>query len=156
MGALKNFINGITDGESYDDDDFLDGDDVMDEDEKPARGRDNSGSRNSGSRNSGSRRSSSGMEVVVIKPTTVEEAREITDTLLANKIVNLNLEGLDVAVAQRIIDFISGSTYALSGNLEKISQYIFLITPRTVAVSGDYRTSGDIPGFSGNPSGRMM
>lgn len=151
MGALKNFINGITNDELDDDDDFLDDDQAIDEDEKPARARDNSGSRNAGSR-----RRSSGMEVVVIKPTTVEEAREITDTLLANKIVNLNLEGLDVAVAQRIIDFISGSTYALSGNLEKISQYIFLITPRTVAVSGDYRTAGDIPGFSGNQSGRMM
>ena len=41
-----------------------------------------------------------GMEVCVIKPTTVEDAREITETLLANRTVVLNLEGLDVDIAQ--------------------------------------------------------
>ena len=50
--------------------------------------------------------SSSGMEVCVIKPTSVEDAREITETLLANRTVVLNLEGLDVDIAQRIIDLL--------------------------------------------------
>lgn len=80
-----------------------------------------------------------GMEVCVVKPTTIEDAREITDTLLANRTVVLNLEGLDVDVAQRIIDFTSGSTYAISGNLQKISHYIFIITPRSVDISGDFQ-----------------
>ena len=69
-----------------------------------------------------------GMEVCVIKPTTVEDAREITETLLANRTVVLNLEGLDVDIAQRIIDFTSGSCFAIHGNLQKISRYIFIIT----------------------------
>lgn len=81
----------------------------------------------------------SGMEVCVIKPTSVEEAREITETLLANRTVVLNLEGLDVDVAQRIIDFTSGSCFAISGNLQKISHYIFIITPSSVDVSGDFQ-----------------
>lgn len=80
-----------------------------------------------------------GMEVCVIKPTSVEEAREITETLLANQTVVLNLEGLDVEIAQRIIDFASGSTYAISGNLQKISNYIFIITPACVDISGDFQ-----------------
>lgn len=80
-----------------------------------------------------------GMEVCVIKPTSVEEAREITETLLANQTVVLNLEGLDVDIAQRIIDFASGSTYAISGNLQKISNYIFIITPACVDISGDFQ-----------------
>ena len=84
--------------------------------------------------------SSSGMEVCVIKPTSVEDGREITDTLLANRTVVLNLEGLDMDIAQRIIDFTSGSTYAISGNLQKISRYIFIITPASVDVSGDFQT----------------
>lgn len=46
------------------------------------------------------------MEVCVIKPTSVEDAREITETLLANRTVVLNLEGLDVDIAQRIIDLL--------------------------------------------------
>ena len=80
------------------------------------------------------------MEVCVIKPTSVEDAREITETLLANRTVVLNLEGLDVDIAQRIIDFTSGSTFAISGNLQKISRYIFIITPASVDISGDFQT----------------
>lgn len=81
----------------------------------------------------------SGMEVCVIKPTTIEDAREITETLLANRTVVLNLEGLDVDIAQRIIDFTSGSCFAIAGNLQKISHYIFIITPASVDISGDFQ-----------------
>lgn len=81
----------------------------------------------------------SNMEVCVIKPSSVEEAREVTETLLANRTVVLNLEGLDVDVAQRIIDFTSGSCFAISGNLQKISHYIFIITPASVDISGDFQ-----------------
>lgn len=88
-----------------------------------------------------------GMEVCVIKPTSVEDAREITETLLANRTVVLNLEGLDVDVAQRIIDFTSGSCFAISGNLQKISHYIFIITPSSVDISGDFQ---DIFGNGGS------
>lgn len=91
----------------------------------------------------------SGMEVCVIKPTSVEEAREITETLLSNRTVVLNLEGLDVDVAQRIIDFTSGSCFAIQGNLQKISHYIFIITPSSVDISGDFQdifgSSFDMP-----------
>lgn len=82
--------------------------------------------------------SGSGMEVCVIKPTSVEDAREITETLLNNRTVVLNVEGLDVEIAQRIIDFTSGSCFAISGNLQKISNYIFIITPASVDISGDF------------------
>lgn len=81
----------------------------------------------------------SGMEVCVIKPKNVEEAREITDTLLSGRAVILNLEGLHVDVAQRIIDFTSGSCYSINGNLQKVSNYIFIITPETVDISGDFQ-----------------
>ena len=78
------------------------------------------------------------MEVCVIKPRSMEDTREITDTLLANCTVVLNMEGLDVDIAQRIIDFSSGSCFAISGNLQKISNYIFIITPPGVEISGDF------------------
>ena len=82
--------------------------------------------------------SGAGMEVCVIKPTSVEDAREITETLLNNRTVVLNVEGLDVEIAQRIIDFTSCSCFAISGNLQKISNYIFIITPASVEISGDF------------------
>ena len=79
------------------------------------------------------------MEVCVIKPSNVEEAREISDTLLSGRAVVLNLEGLHVDIAQRIIDFASGSCYSINGNLQKISSYIFIITPESVDISGDFQ-----------------
>jgi len=91
------------------------------------------------SRANTSRRIANGMEVCVIKPTSIEDAREITETLLQNRTVVLNLEGLDVDIAQRIIDFTSGSCFAIDGNLQKISHYIFIITPASVDVSGDFQ-----------------
>ena len=78
-----------------------------------------------------------GMEICAIKPTSMEDTREVTDTLLKNRSVILNLEGIDVDVAQRIVDFVSGSCYAMKGNLQKISRYIFIITPASVEISGD-------------------
>lgn len=81
----------------------------------------------------------SGLEVCVIKPVSIDEARTVTETLLQNRAVVLNLEGLDVEIAQRIIDFTSGSCYAINGNLQKISNYIFIITPQTVEISGDFQ-----------------
>ena len=88
--------------------------------------------------------SEAGMEVCIIKPTSVNDAREVTDTLLANSTVVLNLEGLDVEIAQRIIDFTSGSCYAVHGNVMKISHYIFVITPANVDVSGDISTTAGL------------
>ena len=90
----------------------------------------------------------------MIKPRSMEDAREITETLLSNCTVVLNMEGLDVDVAQRIIDFSSGSCYAINGNLQKISSYIFIITPASVDISGDFQEilngAFDIPSIHTN------
>lgn len=92
-----------------------------------------------------------GMEVCVIKPSSIEDEIEITETLLNGRTVVINMEGLSVDIAQRIIDFTSGATFAMHGNLQKISNYIFLATPSGVDISGDIQNlmeSFDIPGFS--------
>ena len=79
----------------------------------------------------------SSMEVCVIKPASMEDTREIADTLLDNATVILNLEGIDVELAQRIIDFASGACYSLNGSLQKISSYIFVLGPSSVDITGD-------------------
>ena len=88
------------------------------------------------------------MEVCVIKPTSFEDEFEITDTLLNGRTVIINMEGLNVEIAQRIIDFISGSVYAMQGNLQKISNFIFLATPNGVDISGDIQNLMDAFGAS--------
>ena len=94
----------------------------------------------------------SSMEVCVIKPTAVEDAREIAETLLEGRTVILNFEGLDLDIAQRIIDFTSGATFSIDGNLQKISNYIFLVTPTSVGISGDLQdllnTSFEVPAIN--------
>ena len=77
------------------------------------------------------------MEVCVIKPSSMEDTREIADTLVDNSTVILNLEGIDVELAQRIIDFTSGACYSLGGSLQKVSSYIFVLGPYNVDITGD-------------------
>ena len=79
-----------------------------------------------------------GLEVVVIRPESMEDAKEITGYTSTGKAVVLNLEGIHVEIAQRIIDYSAGSTYAIRGNLQKITNYIFpMVTPPNVDISGD-------------------
>ena len=80
----------------------------------------------------------SGMEVCLIKPTNFDDGREICDTLLSGRSVVINLEGIPTDVAQRIIDFTCGACYSMDGNLQKISNYIVIVTPRSVELTGDF------------------
>ena len=87
------------------------------------------------------------MEVCVIKPSSMEDAREIADTLVDNSTVILNLEGIDMELAQRIIDFTSGACYSLGGSLQKVSSYIFVLGPYNVDITGDLQNilGGSVP-----------
>ena len=87
------------------------------------------------------------MEVCVIKPSSMEDTREIADTLVDNSTVILNLEGIDVELAQRIIDFTSGACYSLGGSLQKVSSYIFVLGPYNVDITGDLQNilGGSVP-----------
>lgn len=77
------------------------------------------------------------MEVSIIKPTTFEDSQNICDMLLSGRPVVVNLEGFDPDDAQRIMDFISGCIYAIKGQYQQISKYIFIFTPENVDISGD-------------------
>lgn len=166
MGVMDKFVNfmkfkPMDNNDGYLDDDYDEDEGYLDEDEPvetkqtfssrrsslPAEEpmetehttRRNFGNKVTHIRQTSSKRTidSNGMEVCVIQPKSFDESREITDTLLAGRTLVLNLEGMDVDVAQRIIDFISGSCYAINGKLQKVSNYIFIITPANVGISGD-------------------
>lgn len=166
MSVMDKFLSSIKYGEDdMDDDDFDDFDDEDDEIEELPRKRMSSKADSDIEPEKPKSKpvskvtplkqvkktSANGMEVCVIKPTSVDDSREITDTLLQNRTVVLNLEGLDVDIAQRIIDFTSGSCYAIGGNLQKISHFILIITPPSVDISGDFQEllsgSFEVPGF---------
>lgn len=77
-------------------------------------------------------------EVRMIIPKSYEDSNEIADYLIDGKTVVLNLEELNVELGQRIIDFTVGACYTMGGNLQKISKKIFIATPSTVELSGDF------------------
>ncbi len=78
-------------------------------------------------------------KMVVSQPDTFDDAQDICDHLKSKRPVVINLEGIDKQDAQRIIDFLSGSIYALDGSIQKVSSDIFVIAPNNVDVSGDLR-----------------
>lgn len=79
-----------------------------------------------------------GLEVCIMKPTSFEDSQDICDMLLSGRAAVVNLEGFDPLEAQRIMDFISGCVYAINGKLHQISRYIFIFSPDSVDISGDY------------------
>lgn len=79
-----------------------------------------------------------GLEVCIMKPTSFEDSQDICDMLLTGRATVINLEGFDDKLAQRTMDFISGSVYAINGKLHRISSCIFIVSPDTVDISGDY------------------
>ena len=84
------------------------------------------------------RTTSTGAEVCIMKPKSIYDAQDICDVLLSDCVAIVNLEDNDLALAQRIMDFISGAVYSINGKLIQISDLIFITTPDTVDVSGDY------------------
>lgn len=143
----KNFLSRIKDSFGGDDDEYED-----DYDDRPIKSGRSSLSNKVTPMRQPAKKITPGMEVCVIRPTAVEDSREITETLITGRTVILNLEGLDLDIAQRIIDFTSGAAFAISGNLQKISNYIFLVTPTNVDISGDLQNLLG-SSFDSNPMG---
>ncbi|MDR3584823.1 MAG: cell division protein SepF [Desulfosporosinus sp.] len=79
------------------------------------------------------------MRVVVMEPNSFEEAQNIADQLKARRPVIVNLENAEKNLAKRIVDFISGTTYALNGNMQKVGNGIFLFVPNNVDITGEMR-----------------
>ena len=77
------------------------------------------------------------MKMIVYHPVSYEDAQNIIDNLKSRKPVIVNMEELDVAAAQRILDFISGAIYALNGTIAKISRGIFVVAPANYDVIGN-------------------
>lgn len=75
------------------------------------------------------------MKVMVVEPLSFDDAQHIADYLKNRKPAVVNFENTEKEVAKRMIDFISGTTYALGGTIQKIGNNIFLCAPNNVDVS---------------------
>ena len=80
---------------------------------------------------------SSQLQVVLAKPEKFEEVRGIADNLNEKRTVVLNLESVSKDVARRLIDFLTGVAYANNGQIKRVANSTFIITPYNVDVMGD-------------------
>ena len=82
-------------------------------------------------------RLTSRFKIVVIEPKTFDDCPKLVDSLKARKPVIINLERIENDIARMIFDFLSGATYALGGNVQKIAQNIFVFLPENVDVQAN-------------------
>ena len=75
-------------------------------------------------------------KVVLIEPRVYAEAQDIADELRNRKAVVVNLQRIEHDQARRIVDFLSGTVYAIGGDIQKIGTDIFLCTPDNIEVTG--------------------
>lgn len=77
------------------------------------------------------------MKMIIYHPISYEDTQNIIDNLKSRKPVIVNMEELEIDCAQRILDFMAGAVYALSGSIYKISRGIFVVAPNNYDVVGN-------------------
>jgi cell division inhibitor SepF len=91
-------------------------------------------------------------DIMVIDPKSFDECAKLVDTLKSKKPVIVNLERVETETARKIFDFLSGATYALDGDLQKIANNIFVFLPENIGISTNTEHTGMTFGSSdGNP-----
>ncbi|MGI6752271.1 MAG: cell division protein SepF [Anaerovoracaceae bacterium] len=90
----------------------------------------------------GASQSGNHFKMVVIEPRGFEECPKLVDNLKDKKPVIINLEKMETDTARKIFDFLSGATYALGGNVQKVANNIFIFAPENVDVTVPIDTKG--------------
>ena len=87
-------------------------------------------------------------QVVIFSPQTIEEASEICDLIIEHKMVSVNLETVEHAISQRIVDFLCGSAYSLGGSIQSTGSRTFLIAPKNVDITNNLKDELKAGGIS--------
>ena len=82
-------------------------------------------------------RAATQLQVVLVKPERFDDATTVADHLNAKRTVVLNLEGTNKEVSRRLVDFLSGVAYANNGQMKRVANSTFIITPYNVDIMGD-------------------
>ena len=78
-------------------------------------------------------------QLVLVRPETFNDAPAIATNLREMKAVVLNLENVDKALARRVVDFLSGCTYAVDGSVKKVAHATYLFCPSNMEITGDLK-----------------
>lgn len=77
-----------------------------------------------------------GNKIVFVKPDRYEDTKMIYEHLRNKRVVLMSVEGIEVEIARRILDFMAGAVYASDGKIARVSDNTFIITPRNVDMMG--------------------
>ena len=77
------------------------------------------------------------VKMVICQPTTFEQSENICNLLKEKKSIIVNLEYVNKDIARRIVDVVSGAVHALDGNLQKVSNSIFLVAPYNYDITNE-------------------
>lgn len=77
------------------------------------------------------------LQVILVKPERFDDASSIADHLNEKRTVVLNLESTNKDVSRRLVDFLSGVAYANNGQIKRVANSTFIITPYNVDIMGD-------------------
>jgi cell division inhibitor SepF len=78
------------------------------------------------------------MEIIVLEPGAFDEAQTAADYLKTHRPIVINLRGTQKDLGKRVVDFLSGVTYALDGHMHRVGDEIFLFTPHHVAITAEH------------------
>src|SRR4030081_792391 len=113
-------------------------DDIFGEDEAAEAGT-RRGGRSTTARTPVGTRGNGDVRVHLVVPKSFNDAQQIADKFKDGIPVILNLQGSDTGLAEQLIDFASGLTYALDGGMQRIADKVFMLTPRNVEISAEER-----------------
>ena len=88
--------------------------------------------------------SSGKQEVVLFHAKTFDDAAKAANELRKKKAVILNMENVEKALTRRVVDFLSGSVYALDGSVKKIAQSTYLFCPHNMDIVGDFEAQAEM------------
>ena len=90
-------------------------------------------------------------KLVVLEPKSFDECPKLVDSLKGRRPVIINLEKIETETAKKIFDFLSGATYALNGNVQKVANNIFIFAPESVDITANHEERGFEFGGNKNP-----
>lgn len=94
--------------------------------------------------------SSGPFKMVVIEPKNFDECSKLVDNLKSRKPIIVNLEKVETDLARKMFDFLSGATYALNGNVQRVTQNIFIFAPDNVNINAQLNRDNTEAGYANN------
>ena len=87
-------------------------------------------------------------QLVLVRPETFNDATAIATNLRQKKAIVLNLDNVDKALARRVVDFLSGCTFAVDGSVKKVAHATYLFCPSNMEVTGDLQNlAGEVEAY---------